>query len=157
MVSTMFHRLLALPEAVRKRYDVSSLRYVLHGAAPTPVHVKRAMMEWFGPVIFEYYAGTEGGGATITPEEWLKKPGSVGRADRQPHDPDPRRHGNVLPTGAGRRACSSRSPDVGGFDYYKDAGEDRGARYRGDCFTLGDHGYLDDDGYLFLTGPQLGD
>ena len=64
MVATMFHRLLALPEAVRTRYDLSSLKYVLHGAAPTPVHVKRAMLDWLGPVICEYYAGTEGGGTS---------------------------------------------------------------------------------------------
>ena len=75
----MFHRLLALAPEIRARYDLSSLRYVLHGAAPTPVHVKRAMLDWLGPIIFEYYAGTEGGGCAITPEEWLERPGSVGK------------------------------------------------------------------------------
>jgi long-chain acyl-CoA synthetase len=151
MVSTMFHRLLSLPEAVRKRYDVSSLRYVLHGAAPTPVHVKRAMLEWFGPVIFEYYAGTEGGGATITPEEWVKKPGSVGRATPNRTIQILDEHDNVLPTGQVGAVFFRIDNGVGGFDYYKDA-DKTAAAYRGDRFTLGDHGFLDEDGYLFLTG-----
>jgi long-chain acyl-CoA synthetase len=150
MVSTMFHRLLALPEAVRKRYDVSSLRYVLHGAAPTPVHVKRAMLEWFGPVIFEYYAGTEGGGAVITPEEWLKRPGSVGRATAGRTIEILDEHDNPLPVGQ-VGAVFFKLVGGGGFDYYKDA-EKTAAAYRGDRFTLGDHGYLDEEGYLFLTG-----
>ncbi len=81
MVATMFHRLLALPETSRSQYDVSSLRYVLHGAAPCPVHVKQHMMDYLGPVLFEYYAATEGGGGFfVGPEEWLSKPGTVGRS-----------------------------------------------------------------------------
>ena len=79
LVATMFHRLLSLPDEVRARYDTSKLRYVIHGAAPTPVHVKQAIMEWLGPVVYEYYAATEGGGTYITPEDWLRKPGSVGK------------------------------------------------------------------------------
>src|SRR4029450_7886576 len=79
-VPTMFVRMLKLPEEVRRRYDLSSLRGVIHAAAPCPVQVKRAMIEWWGPIIFEYYSGTEGSGVClITSEEWLKKPGSVGR------------------------------------------------------------------------------
>ena len=93
-VPTMFTRLLKLPPAVRAKYDHSSLRKVVHGAAPCPIEVKRAMLEWWGPIIYEYYAGTEGVGSTkITPQEWLERPGSVGRAvatfDR---DVDPARH-----------------------------------------------------------------
>jgi long-chain acyl-CoA synthetase len=150
MVATMFHRLLALPRATRERYDVSSLRYVIHGAAPTPVHIKRGMMDWLGPIIYEYYAGTEGGGTAITPEEWLKKPGSVGR-------PTPGRQvailddqDRVLPTGQVGHVFFN-VPEFGGFEYFKDPDKTKSA-YRGNRFTLGDHGYVDADGYLFLTG-----
>ena len=80
MVPTQFHRLLALPEEVKRRYDLSSLRQVIHAAAPCPVDVKRRMLAWWGPVIYEYYAASEGGGTIVTPEEWLRYPGTVGRA-----------------------------------------------------------------------------
>ena len=79
MVPTQFHRLLLLPEDVRARYDVSSLRHVLHAAAPCPVEIKRRMLEWWGPVVYEYYGATEGGGALVKPDEWLRFPGTVGR------------------------------------------------------------------------------
>ncbi|HEX6449668.1 MAG TPA: AMP-binding protein, partial [Trebonia sp.] len=79
MVPTQFRRLLALPEDVRSKYDVSSLRAMIHGAAPCPREVKRKMLDWWGPVVIEYYAASEGGGAVITGEEWLRKPGSVGK------------------------------------------------------------------------------
>jgi len=79
MVPTMFHRLLSLPPDVRAGYDVSSLRFVLHGAAPCPVAVKRGIIEWWGPVVYEYYAATEGGGTFVTSEEWLPRPGPVGK------------------------------------------------------------------------------
>jgi long-chain acyl-CoA synthetase len=151
MVPTMFHRMLALPQEVRERYDVSSLGLVLHGAAPCPVPVKHALIEWFGPVVCEYYAATEGTATFITAPEWLTKPGSVGR----PSDEDlvivlddegerlgPHEVGTVYlraPEGPAR------------FRYYKDD-EKTESTYLGDHFTLGDHGYLDEDGYLFLTG-----
>ena len=80
MVPTQFHRLLGLPEDVRNRYDLSSLRHVIHAAAPCPVDVKHKMIDWWGPCIFEYYAASEGGGTLVTPEEWLRYPGTVGRA-----------------------------------------------------------------------------
>jgi long-chain acyl-CoA synthetase len=150
MVATMFHRLLALPDAIKARHDISSLRYVLHGAAPTPVHVKQGMLDWFGPIIHEYYAGTEGGGTFATAEEWLAKPGTVGR-------PAPGRSveilddaGNPLDRGEVGRVFFS-APESGGFEYYKDPDKTRAAYLEG-RFTLGDHGYLDEDGYLFLTG-----
>jgi long-chain acyl-CoA synthetase len=150
MVATMFHRMLALPAEIKQRYDVSSLRYVLHGAAPTPVHVKQAMMDWLGPIIHEYYAGTEGGGTVIGPEDWLRKPGSVGR-------PPPGRSvaifddaGVRLPAGQIGRVFFS-IPEAGGFEYFK-APEKTAAAYHAGHFTLGDHGYLDEDGFLFLTG-----
>jgi long-chain acyl-CoA synthetase len=150
MVSTMFHRLLSLPDEVRSRYDTSSLVQVLHGAAPTPVHVKRSVIDWLGPVVYEYYAGTEGGGTSITPEEWLRKPGSVGRPnpgrviailddDSQP----------VTPGAVG--TVYFTTPEEGAFSYFK-APEKTASAYSGDLFTLGDHGYVDVDGYLFLTG-----
>ena len=81
MVATMFHRILRLPEETRSKYDISSLRWILHGAAPCPVEVKQAMIDWMGPIVYEYYAATEGGGCFIQPEEWLIKPGSVGKAN----------------------------------------------------------------------------
>ena len=150
MVATMFHRLLSLPDEVKRRYDLSSLRYVVHGAAPTPVHVKQAMIDWLGPVIYEYYAATEGGGTYITPEEWLEKPGSVGK----PSDPAGLvvmdEEGEVLPAGT-IGTVYFRAPAVGRFEYYKDEQKTQSA-YRGDHFTLGDHGYIDEDGYVFLTG-----
>src|SRR5262249_47951902 len=80
LVPTMFNRLLKLPEAVRESYDLSSLDSVAHAAAPCPVETKRRMLEWIGPIISEYYASSEVGATFIGPEEWLRKPGSVGRA-----------------------------------------------------------------------------
>ena len=150
MVATMFHRLLALSESTRSKYDVSRLRFVLHGAAPCPVHVKQAMMDWLGPVIHEYYAATEGGGGFfIGPEEWLSKPGSVGRspanADNRIFDDD----GKELQSGE-VGTIYFRAPATR-FEYFKDS-EKTDKSYRGDYFTLGDMGYFDEDGYLFLTG-----
>src|SRR6185503_3264144 len=80
MVPTQFHRLLALPDDVKQKYDVSSLRHVVHAAAPCPVDVKRRMIEWWGSTIFEYYAASEGGGTLVTPQEWIERPGTVGKA-----------------------------------------------------------------------------
>ncbi len=151
MVATMFHRLLQLPEAVRRGYDLSSLRYLIHGAAPCPVHVKQAMIDWLGPIVWEYYAATEGGGGFIVDShEWLTRPGTVGRPgpefDNRILDDD----GNELAPGE-VGTIYMRAPDTGRFEYYKD--DDKTARsYRGDYFTLGDMGYFDQDGYLFLTG-----
>ena len=151
MVPTMFHRLLSLPEDVKQRFDVSSLRVVLHGAAPCPVPVKQGLIEWLGPVVYEYYAATEGGGTFVTPEEWLKKPGTVGRPVEEglirildPFD------GTELGTDE-VGTVYLRAPERGRFRYYKDDAKTAGS-YLGDYFTLGDHGYLDGDGYLFLTG-----
>ncbi len=149
MVATMFHRLLALPDDIKNKYDVSSLRYIVHGAAPCPVHVKQQMMDWLGPVVYEYYAATEGGGGFfIGPEEWLSKPGSVGAApgaDNKILDDD----GNELPANEIGTIYFKAPPQK--FVYYKDTEKTNGS-YRGDYFTLGDMGYFDDDGYLFLTG-----
>jgi long-chain acyl-CoA synthetase len=150
MVPTMFHRLLALPAVVREAADVSSLRMVLHGAAPCPVQVKRAIIDWWGPVLLEYYAATEGTGTFVTSDDWLARPGTVGR----PADPDHIRildpvSGEPLPAGQ-VGTVYLRAPAVGRFDYFGDDAKTAGS-YRGDHFTMGDVGYLDDDGYLFLT------
>jgi long-chain acyl-CoA synthetase len=151
MVATMFHRLLQLSEEVRDKYDLSSLEYVLHGAAPCPIHVKHAMIEWFGPIIYEYYAASEGGGGfEVDSHTWLKKPGTVGRPgpeyDNLILDDD----GNpVAPGEVG--TIYLKAPEVGRFEYFKDS-EKTDSSYREDHFTLGDMGYFDEDGYLFLTG-----
>jgi long-chain acyl-CoA synthetase len=147
MVPTQFNRLLALPEDERTRHDLSSLRYMVHGAAPCPKEVKRAMIDWWGPVVIDYYAATEGGGALITSEEWLRKPGSVGRAwpgsEIKVFDDD----GHELPAGeAGTVYMKMASSD---FSYKGDAEKTRSNRID-DFFTVGDVGYLDEDGYLFL-------
>jgi long-chain acyl-CoA synthetase len=148
MVPTMFHRLLALPEAVRSRYDVSSLKAVVHGAAPCPMEVKRRIIEWFGPVVHEYYSATEGYGTVVDTATWLRKPGTVGPADPE-HlyvgDAD----GVPLPVGE-EGLVWIRAMGRARFRYHGDDGKTDGA-FRGDHFTLGDIGRVDDDGFLFLT------
>lgn len=147
MVPTQFSRLLELPEDVRAKYDVSSLRTIVHGAAPCPKHVKQAMLDWWGPVLTEYYAGTEGGGCTITGEEWLRKPGSVGRPWKTTTlkilDDD----GNEVPTGETGNVYLQMHGSR--FEYHQDA-EKTAKTYVGELFTMGDIGYVDSDGYLFL-------
>ncbi len=150
VVPTMFHRLLQLPEDIRRKYDLSSLRWVLHGAAPCPAHVKQAIIDWLGPIVFEYYSSTEGGGVFIGPEEWLKRPGSVGRPVQGVAIEVRNAEGNNQPPGETGTIFIS-APDVGRFVYYKDEKKTQSS-YKGDYFTLGDMGYLDEDGYLFLTG-----
>jgi long-chain acyl-CoA synthetase len=151
MVATMFHRLLALPDAVRRRYDLSSLKLVMHGAAPCPVHVKRAMIDWLGPILYEYYAATEGGNNFgIDSHDWLQKPGSVGRTPTPENTRIIDDDGNDVAPGA-VGTIYFRAPEQGRFEYFK-APEKTRDSYRGEWFTLGDMGYLDADGYLFLTG-----
>jgi long-chain acyl-CoA synthetase len=148
MVPTMFHRLLSLPPEVRASYDVSTLRSVLHGAAPCPVPVKRRMIEWLGPVVWEYYAATEGSGCYVDSTTWLARPGTVGRpADGQVMVGDA--DGKARPAGE-TGLVYLKAPTVGRFEYFNDA-DKTASTYRGEYFTLGDMGYLDGDGYLFLT------
>jgi long-chain acyl-CoA synthetase len=146
-VPTQFKRMLELPAAVRARHDTSSLRAVIHSAAPCPPELKRRMIEWLGPVIVEYYAATEGGGTLITAPQWLGKPGSVGL-------PWPGSQVRVLDrarreVAAGQQGLVYMQMGTSQFSYYKDDEKTAAAR-AGDLFTVGDIGYLDGDGYLFL-------
>jgi long-chain acyl-CoA synthetase len=150
LVPIMFQRLLALPAEVKARYDLSSVRYIVHGAAPCPPEVKLAMIEWFGPVLSEYYAGSEGGaGFMIDSHEWLKKPGSVGKRPALLGSKILDDQGHECAPGVPGRIYHQLPP--GGFTYYKDEAKTQKSRV-GDYFTLGDMGYFDEDGYLFLTG-----
>ncbi len=147
-VPTMFVRMLKMPADIRTKYDVSSLKIAIHAAAPCPIEVKRQMIEWWGPVLFEYYAGSEGNGAThITSEDWLEHPGSVGRsmtATLHILDDD----GNELPAG---EIGSIFFEGGGQFSYHKDAAKTADSHNQQGYSTLGDVGYVDEEGYLFLT------
>jgi long-chain acyl-CoA synthetase len=150
MVPTMFVRLLALPEEARARYDLSSLRWIVHTAAPCPPEVKRGMIEWLGPVVAEYYGSTETGPVTFcTSEQWLEHPGTAGRpidkAVVKVLDAD----GIELPTGASGEVYMWLDvwPD---FTYAGDEGKRRGVERDG-LISCGDIGYFDGDGYLYLN------
>jgi long-chain acyl-CoA synthetase len=152
LVPIMFQRLLALPAEVKAKYDLSSLRFIIHGAAPCPPEVKKAMIDWLGPILNEYYAGSEGGaGFIITSQEWLAKPGTVGKVPA----PDAvklidEEGGEITERGRAGTIYFRVSP-IAPFEYFKDPAK-TAAAHRGDYFTLGDVGYLDEDDYLFLTG-----
>ncbi len=148
MVPTQFHRILsAIPPEERSKYDVSSLRTMVHAAAPCPPDVKREMIDWWGDAIWEYYAATEGGGSIITAAEWLERPGSVGKAwagsEIKILDDD---H-NELPIGTEGTVYMSLA--LADFEYKGDAKKTKENRWNG-FFTVGDWGVLDEDGYLFL-------
>jgi long-chain acyl-CoA synthetase len=149
MVPTMFHRLLALPAEIRESSDVSMLRYVLHGAAPCPLTVKQRIIEWFGPIVWEYYAASEGVGSFVDSATWLAHPGTVGKpyAPRQMIVGD--EAGVELPPNE-IGLMWLRTPVGGAFEYYKDSLK-TSSSYRGDYFTLGDVGRMDDEGYFYLT------
>jgi long-chain acyl-CoA synthetase len=147
-VPTHFVRMLKLPDEARGRHDVSSLRAVIHAAAPCPVPVKHAMIEWFGPIVHEYYSGTESCGITaLSAAEWLAKPGSVGRAVLgKTHIVDD--EGRELPANQTGHVYFSDGPT---FRYLNDPQKTADAHDARGWATLGDIGHLDADGYLFLT------
>ena len=148
VVPTMFVRLLKLPEEERRRYDVSSLKSVVHAAAPCPVPVKEQMIEWWGPIVHEYYAGTEGNGfCAITSAEWLEHKGSVGKPLLgELHILDDA--GDELPPG---EAGTIYFGNGGKFEYHNDPEKTAASRNDKGWSTLGDIGYVDADGYLHLT------
>ena len=146
MVPTQFHRLLQIPAEARAKYDLSSLHSVVHSAAPCPRHVKQAMLDWWGPVIYETYGGMEGAATIAKPQRWLQKPGTVGRAvrgvrlsilDDDGNDLGPNTTGNIF------------FETENGFSYLRDEEQTKRAHV-GRLFTIGDVGYIDDDGYLFI-------
>ncbi|MGI9597363.1 MAG: AMP-binding protein [Acidimicrobiales bacterium] len=147
-VPTMFVRMLKLDGATRDASDLSTLKVAVHAAAPCPVAVKQQMIDWWGPILLEYYAGTEGNGATfIDSHEWLQRPGSVGRVragslhicDTDGNDLPPGQVGGIYFSGAGT------------YEYHKAPEKTAEAMLPGGRTTLGDIGYMDEDGYLFLT------
>jgi long-chain acyl-CoA synthetase len=150
MVPTMFVRLLALPKEVRDRYDLSSLRWIVHAAAPCPPDVKRAMIEWLGPIVAEYYGSTETGPVVFcTSEEWLSHPGTVGRAIERSVVKVLDGDGNELPAGESGEVYVWLDvwPD---FTYAGDEARRREVERDG-LVSCGDIGYLDGDGYLYLN------
>jgi long-chain acyl-CoA synthetase len=151
MVPTQLHRLMLLPPEVRTRYDVSSLRSLVHAAAPCPVDLKRRLFDWLGPVIYEFYGATEGGGTLARPHEWLARPGTVGRpwegAGVRVLDDD----GNELPPG---EIGTVYLKLMGDFAYKGDPRKTAAGRRAG-WFTVGDMGELDADGYLYLRDRKV--
>jgi fatty-acyl-CoA synthase len=147
-VPTHFIRMLKLPDDVRAKYDVSGIKLAIHAAAPCPRPVKQAMIEWWGPVINEYYAGSEGNGITwVTGPQWLERPGTVGKAihgvlhicDEDGNEVPARTEGMVYFEGGTE------------FEYHNDPAKTAEARNKHGWSTLGDIGWVDEDGYLFLT------
>lgn len=149
MVPTQFVRLIKLPPEVREGHDLSTLRHIIHGAAPCSVEVKQKMMEWLGPVLYEYYGATESGATFVTPQEWLAKPGTVGKPFEttvvKALGPD----GEEVPPGEVGLLYMMTSGY--GFEYHNDPEKTAKARL-GELITVGDYGYFDEDGYLFLVG-----
>jgi acyl-CoA synthetase (AMP-forming)/AMP-acid ligase II len=150
-VPTMFVRMLKLPEEVRRKADLSSLRLAVHAAAPCPVEIKRQMIDWWGPILFEYYGATEGMGSTmITSEEWLAHPGSVGQAfSSTVHILD--EDGRPCPAGVPGVVWFEPGQRTLAFEYHKDPAQTARAHDERGWASVGDIGYLDDDGYLYLT------
>jgi len=148
LVPTMFVRLLKLPDAVRRRYDLSSLQTAVHAAAPCPVEVKRQTIDWWGPILVEYYAGTEGNGVTVCDSlDWLAHPGTVGRSlggALKIVGED----GEEVPPGTIGQVYFAGGPP---FSYHNDPVKTAAAYHKQGWSSLGDIGYVDAEGYLYLT------
>lgn len=150
MVPSMFVRLLKLPDHVRRRYSTATLKFVIHGAAPCPPDVKRRMLEWWGPIIFESYGASEVQGCIVSPAEWLERPGTVGRPIAGSRVKILDANGHELPRGQiGSVYLTPHTGDY--FEYLGDPKKTAACRH-GEFITVGDRGYLDEDGYLFLVG-----
>ncbi|MDA0633974.1 acyl-CoA synthetase [Nonomuraea sp. MCN248] len=147
LVPTHFKRLLALPEETRHAYDLSSLRWMIHAAAPCPVPVKQDMLRWWGDVVYEYYAATEGGGTLATPQDWKARPGTVGSAWPITELLIADEEGEPVP--AGTPGTIYMKMLGASFEYKGDPAKTEENRLK-DFFTVGDIGYLDEDGFLFL-------
>jgi long-chain acyl-CoA synthetase len=147
-VPAMFTRMLKLPDSVRNSYDISSLERVMHAAAPCPVEIKKQVIDWWGPIVDEYYASSEAIGSTlITAEDWLAHPGSVGKPMAcEIHILD--ENGNELPPGQPGEIYFAGGYD---FEYLNDEAKTAASHDKHGWATVGDVGYLDDDGYLYLT------
>jgi long-chain acyl-CoA synthetase len=148
-VPAMFVRMLKLPESVRYSYDLSSLKRVVHAAAPCPVDIKKQMLEWWGPIVDEYYSSSEGAGITfISADDWVKHPGSVGKPLLGvAHIVD--ENGDDVPAGQPGQVYFDMGPVA--FVYHNDPEKTAESRDRHGWVTVGDVGYLNEDGYLFLT------
>lgn len=148
-VPTMFVRMLKLDPAVRTRYDVSHLEFAIHAAAPCPVPIKEQMMEWWGPIVHEYYAGTEGNGfCYANPQDWLDHKGTVGKPlGGEVHIVDD--EGNEVPVGEEGDIYFGKSAQV--FEYHNDPEKTAASRMANGWSTLGDIGRVDEDGFLYLT------
>ncbi len=147
MVPTQFKRMLSLPDEIKAKYDLSSMRWLIHAAAPCPVGIKQQMLDWWGPCVWEYYAATEGGGTIASPQDWVVKPGTVGL---------PWPISEVLIVDEDANACPPGTPGtvymkmgMAEFEYFGDPEKTKANRLN-EFFTVGDIGYLDQDGYLFL-------
>ncbi|MGW6332914.1 AMP-binding protein [Nocardia rhamnosiphila] len=148
VVPTMMSRMMRLPDDVRERFDVSSLRYFIHSAAPCPRELKQQVIDWLGPVVYEYYAGTESNGVVFCDSaEWLAHPGTVGRpigCEIHICDDD----GDIVATGETGTVFFGKGPE---FEYHGDAAKTARSRHPRGWSTLGDIGHVDEDGYLYLT------
>ncbi|HTO53203.1 MAG TPA: AMP-binding protein [Myxococcota bacterium] len=154
-VPTHFRRLLSLPESTRKKYDLSTLRIAIHAAAPCPIPLKEQMIAWWGDAIMEYYGGTEGGGTLIRAQEWLTHKGSVGRhwAGGIVHTFDENGVEFDEPGREGAIYFDAPADPSARFSYHKDP-DKTASTYRGSMFTIGDIGYKDAEGYVYLTDRQ---